>query len=465
MEPVNGRIVIDTMEARLNSYPCPASLNMRICHVTLLVCLVALTSHALGQIRYPLPYPPKLPDGKKMVTATGPKLLEPGPNLREGVAVAETPPKVDFLYYPGQNYPGNPWSFRAVGLFVDGKYISALCDHLAPKGTAKLFSFDPETYEFTLLVDTAKFLREAGQIPESMDYSPGEVQTQLHLGSDGWLYYGTTRGSTRVTNDEHGFKGEWVLRTDPQTGETEVVKAFPVQKHCILAGVLDPVSMVYYGGTAAGDYRDKTVKFFALNTKTGKVIKETNRGFDRYAIFAPDTGCVYWEGSKYDPATNEVAPCDVPHVRCATVPTEKGLSYGVSHHEADLFSFNTRRDQARQLGTAAVASQQYIASMHIDPSGRYLYYVPGAHGGATKDGTPIVQYDVKTNRRKVLCFLHETFKKKCGYFLDGCFCSVLSPEGDKLYVSWDGWREGQPRGSESGALTIIHIPEEERAVD
>ena len=28
------------------------------------------------------------------------------------------------------------------------------------------------------------------------------------LGRDGWLYYGTTRGSTRATNDANGFKGE-----------------------------------------------------------------------------------------------------------------------------------------------------------------------------------------------------------------------------------------------------------------
>lgn len=438
---------------------------MRTSHLTLFVCLAGLAGHALGQIRYPLPYPPELPGGKRMVTARGEALLEPGPNLREGVAIAETPPRVDFLYYPGQDYPGNPWSFRAVGLFVDGRYISALCDHLAPKGTAKLFSFDPETYEFRLLVDTAKFLREAGQIPDSMNYSPGEVQTQLHLGRDGWLYYGTTRGSTRVTDDEHGFLGEWVLRTHPRTGETKVVRAFPVEKHCILAGVLDPERMMFYGGTAAGDFRDKTVKFFALDTETGRVIKETDNGFDRYAIFAPATGRVYWEGRKYDPATNEVAACDVPHVRCATAPTAAGLSYGVSHHEADLFCFDTRRERTTQLGTAAVASQEYIASMHVGPWGRYLYYIPGAHGGATKDGTPVVQYDLQTRRRKVLCFLHETFRKKCGYYLDGCFCSVLSPEGDKLYASWDGWREGQPRGSEAAALTVIHIPEEERRVD
>src|SRR5262249_5531218 len=55
-------------------------------------------------------YPPKLPDGKQVVTDTSEEFLKPPSTLREGVAIAKTPPTVDFLYYPGQNYPGNPWS-------------------------------------------------------------------------------------------------------------------------------------------------------------------------------------------------------------------------------------------------------------------------------------------------------------------------------------------------------------------
>ena len=80
-----------------------------------------------------------------------------------------------------------------------------------------------------------------------------------------------------MTNDANGFKGEWVLRTEPKTGKTEVVRAFPVPKHCILASVLDPQRMIFYGGTAAGDYRVKDVRFFAVDVKSGKVIKKIGR--------------------------------------------------------------------------------------------------------------------------------------------------------------------------------------------
>ena len=412
--------------------------------------------------RYPLEYPPKLPDGQTVVVDTSDDFLTPGPNLREGVAIAKTAPKVEFQYYPQQNYPGNPWCFRAVGTVYKGKYYSALCDHLAPLGTAYLFEYDPATQQFRLLVNTAEFLRKAGQITPDMNYTPAEVQTRIDVGSDGWLYYGTTRGSTSVTSDANVFRGEWVLRTHPESGKTEVVSAFPVAKHCILGSVLDPQRMVFYGGTASGDRKERSVRFFALDVKSGKVLKDVDGGFDRYCIFAKSTGCVYWDGKKYDPETNEITTSEAPHVRSATVESADGKVYGTTHYVADLWEFDTKQEKLTQLGPGAVGTQGYVASMHIDPTGRYLYYVPGAHGGATKDGTPIVQYDLKLKRAKVLAFLHKYYQQKYGYNLDGCFCSVLDPAGDKLYISWDGWREGQPRGWESSALTVLHIPPSER---
>lgn len=429
----------------------------------MLACVSAfLLGQASGQVRYPLAYPPKLPDGKDFVTHQTREFLEPGPNLREGVEIARTSPNVTFQYYPGQDYPGNPWCFRGVGCARDGKYYSVLCDHLAPAGTAKLFEYDVAKRRFRLLVDMAKFLRGAGQITPAMKYAPGEVQTRIEFGSDGWLYYGTTRGSTRATTDANGFKGEWVLRTDPKSARTEVVSAFPVPKHCILASVLDPKRMIFYGGTAAGDFKVKDVRFFAVDVKTGKVIKSARNGFDRYAIFARSTGCLYWDGRKYDPKTNEITDSEAPHVRSATAETPQGIVYGTSQRSADIWAFDVRTEKLNKLGAGAVASQEYVASIQADPTGRYLYYVPGAHGGAAKDGTPVVQFDVKTKKRKVLAFLHALHKKKCGYNLDGCFCCVLDPRGDRLYISWDGWREGQPRGWESCALTVLEIPESER---
>src|SRR5688572_12756485 len=89
--------------------------------------------------------PPALPDGKAVVTDTSDEFLKPPPTLKEGVSVAKAAPTIDFLYFPGQRYAGKPWSNWGDGTAVNGKYYTAIGDHLAPGGNAFVFEYDPAT--------------------------------------------------------------------------------------------------------------------------------------------------------------------------------------------------------------------------------------------------------------------------------------------------------------------------------
>jgi DNA-binding beta-propeller fold protein YncE len=125
-----------------------------------------------------------------------------------------------------------------------------------------------------------------------------------------------------------------------------------------------------------------------------------------------------------------------------------------------LFSFNTKTEEAKEIGPAAVGTQQYTTSIDVDPTGRYLYYVPGAHGHSENDGSAVVQYDVKTKTRKVIAFLSPYFQDKIGAIPTGTFSTAIDPAGDKLYITWN-----VKRGTAAWdccALTVIHIPESER---
>ncbi|WP_145094205.1 YncE family protein [Anatilimnocola aggregata] len=420
---------------------------------------------AREKARYPLPYPPKLADGKLVVSEQTVDFLKPGENLRAEVGIAKSPPRVDFAFFPEQNYPGNPWSNRSDGFVLGDKYYTSDNDHLAPRGTAHLWEYDAAKQQFRLLCDTSKFLESKNVFPPEMNYRPGEMQSRIDMGNDGWLYYATDRGSPTVTHDKNGYLGEWILRTNPATLETQIVKQFPIPKHTLPASVLDPKRMIYYGGTAPGkDAANQNVQFFALDVRSGKLLKVADHGPTRVLIFSTSTGRVYWEGSMYDPETNEITKMEIPHVRSASAETPQGLVYCTSGTKADLWSLNVKTNEVKQLGNVGVGTQEYISSIEADPTGRYLYYVPGAHGGATKDGTPIVQYDTATNRRKVLGFLHATFWEKHGYALDGSFSSALDEKGERLFICWDGWRKGQPRGWETAALTVFHIPASERVI-
>jgi len=415
------------------------------------------------KLKNPLPYPPKLADDKTYVTESTPDFLKPGPNLKEGVLIAEKAPTVDFAFYPEQNYPGNPWSHRSDGFVKGDKYYSSSNDHLAPKGTAHLWEYDDATKKFRHLCDTTKFLESVKAFPADMNYRPGEMQSRIDMGSDGYLYYATDRGSPTVTNDAHGYKGEWVLKTHPQTLDTQIVYTHPIEKHTIPASVLDPKRMIMYCGSAVGkDAPNQKIQFFAIDVKNKKILKVADDGPTRTLIFSPSTGRVFWEGKMYDPATNEITPSKVPHVRSCSQETHQGIVYGTSGTKAELWAFDVKTGEVKTLGTAAVAKQEYIASIEADPTGRYLYYVPGAHGGAVGDGTPIVQYDLKNDKRKVLAFLHATFWEKHGYALDGSFGNALDETGERFFISWDGWRKGHPRGWETAAITVVHIPESER---
>ena len=101
-----------------------------------------------------------------------------------------------------------------------------------------------------------------------------------------------------------------------------------------------------------------------------------------------------------------------------------------------------------------------LFSCRYDPTGRYLYYMPGAHGSSDQDGTPVVQFDVKTKRKKVIAFLHPFYKTKYGFTPAGTFSAAVDPKGDKLYITWNVNRVG--RAWDCCGLTVIHIPESER---
>lgn len=417
-----------------------------------------------------LPFPPRLPGGHPVVTDTSPAFLRPLAPLREGVAVAASPPTIDFLYYPGQTYPGNPWSVWGDGLAVDGKYYSAIGDHIGPGGAALLFEYDAAKKRLRELLNVRKLLG----LPEG-HYTPGKIHSRIDQGRDGWLYFATHRGSTRVTTEQYHYRGDWIIRHHPATGRSEVVAQGPVPKHCIPTSVLDPERLIFYGGTAPGDYNDKTPWFFAYDIRARKVLHAVPEGPYRYIIFAPSVGRVYYvnrDGGplmRYDPETAE-PPARIDGtlgLRSATRETKDGHIYTVSTRpDGTLWRFHPNTEKIEEIGPAAVGRQTYITSLDVDPTGRYLYYVPGAHGGSEGDGAPVVQFDVKTRRKKVIAYLHPFYERKYGYTPLGTFGSAVDPRGDRLYITWNGNRGGPDgRGRlrfDTCALTVIHIPESER---
>lgn len=413
-------------------------------------------------------YPPRLPGGKTVLTGSSPLLIK-APASMSRVRVASTPPEVDFMYYPGQTYPAKTWSNWGDGVAADGKYYSAIGDHNAPEGNAFVYEYDAATKRLRLLVD----LRRTLQLPAG-HYTPGKIHGRLDLGNDGWLYFSTHRGSTRVTTDEYHYQGDWIVRHHPADGRTEVLARGPVGKHCIPASVLDPERLIFYGGTVPGAGPAEEGLFFAFDTKARRLLYAGRPGPARYMLLSASTGRVYLvpglEGPlyRYDPTEGgkpvEIGP--VVGLRAATTETPDGYIYAVSGRgSAELWRLDTGRERVEKLGPAPVGSQDYITSLDVDPTGRYLYYVPGAHGGSHLDGTPVVQFDVRTRTKKVVAYLHPFLYEQCGYLPLGTFGSAVDPKGDKLYITFNGSLSRDSRGRpnwDACALVVIHIPSSQR---
>ena len=89
-------------------------------------------------------------------------------------------------------------------------------------------------------------------------------------------------------------------------------------------------------------------------------------------------------------------------------------------------------------GGPAWLTGDYVTVVELSPDERFLYYLPGAHGGAVKTGTPVIQYEIATGRRKVLAFLAAAFEKEYDYVPAGTYGMKVGADGGTLYVNFNG---------------------------
>ena len=109
---------------------------------------------------------------------------------------------------------------------------------------------------------------------------------------------------------------------------------------------------------------------------------------------------------------------------------------------------------------SASGAQARVANNDTNASGRFVYYVPGAHGGSDQDGSPLVQFDTRTKKKKVLALLHPFYSKKYGITPKGMYSVATDPSGERVFITSNVSRGG--RAWDCCALTVMHVPESER---
>jgi DNA-binding beta-propeller fold protein YncE len=357
--------------------------------------------------------------------------------------------------YPRPEYEGKPWSDWGQGILLpDGRYLSAIGDHLGQDGNSYLYVYDPDAGQLTRFSDVQSLVgHEAGS------WGYGKIHAQMVQPTCDSVIFGTYWGNRRDIDYSGSYSGDYLFQLDPSTLEIEPL-GVPLEEHGIPS--LATADGLIYGEAAVPieEAPPERGSFFVYDPESREVVYQsddpTHTGF-RSILVAPDgSAFVAADDSKvlrYEPGgelTEYEQPLPAGWLRAATAPAEDGSVYGVST-QPDRF-FALRPDGSfEDLGPA----QAYTASIALLPDGR-IVYVPEAHGDSWMKGTPVVAFDPETGTEETLVTLNETAERELGLTLGGSYSVVVDAERGFLFVGFNAGVEQEDPWGEV-VLAVIHL--------
>ena len=93
-------------------------------------------------------------------------------------------------------------------------------------------------------------------------------------------------------------------------------------------------------------------------------------------------------------------------LRASTRESSSGWMYLATARPAGFYRFRPSDGTLEQLGTLP----GYTATLLLDPSERYVYYMPYAHGSAYEYGAPVYRFDIRTGQHEVIASINESVK-------------------------------------------------------
>ena len=409
---------------------------------------------------------------------------------QEGVAaftVAKETPTVDLAYHGnlGPNaFSRRLWStWGDICLASDGKVYVGLGDHAADAGgDARCFIYvwNPTSKTLEQVVDMNRVIP-----PQPGQPAWSKVHAKIDEGTDGKIYFCCTLndGNRADAKNFHWTKalpGGQLYQYDPVKRQTSVFATLPNAPRCTATSLYDRQRNVWWCNLEVGGNA-----LWCLDMATRKPIFQApdgSMGFNR--AFALDRAAnVYYNGAqntlwKYDRAKSRLVQTKSnwgksPGMRSATRESKAGHIYGTTHGNLkepgtrQMFRYTPARDALTLLGPEWL-SGDYTTVMELSPDERFLYYLPGAHGQAYRSGTPVIQYDIANNRRKVIAFLANAFEQAHDYVPAGTYGVKISADGGTLYVNFNGHptknlpKHIRPNGFGLCSFAAIHIPRSER---
>jgi hypothetical protein len=403
---------------------------------------------------------------------------------QEGAAaftVAKEAPTVDLAFHGnlGPEAIGRRlWSsWGDICLAADGKVYCGIGDHGNDAGgdaRCFLYAWDDRAKTLTQIVDMNRVVP-----PEKGQPAWSKIHAKIDEGADGKIYFSCTLNDGNRANAANfhwtkNLPGGQLYQYDPQKRQTTVHATLPNPPRCTATSLYDRTRNTWWCNLEVGGNA-----LYGLDLTTRKPVFQADNGtmgFNRN-FTADRAGNIYFNGPqnnlwKYDRVRSRLVQTKSnfgksPGMRSSTRESRAGHLYGTTHQTGQLWRYTPARDQLTLLGPAWLTGD-YITVAELSPDERFLYYLPGAHGQATRSGTPVIQYDIANNRRKVIAFLAPPFQQQHDYAPAGTYGVKISADGSTLFVNFNGHptrnlpKHLRPNGFGLCAFAAIRIPRSER---
>ena len=450
----------------------------------------------------------------KIVVDKDAKMLEMPASLGEywddDISIAKEPPVVEFGVVPasprffgpsprkpaGSGAYSREWSNWSQAAYYQptGKFYSTVGDTDSFDGHLYVVEYEPKTKTLKCLPEIHKMLGTPdGQLKDAKIHGYLDIyEGQLWLCTY-WTIYPEPDDADYATGYEGGHILSFDLRTGDMTDHGIPVKrvSWPYHRIDTKRGILYAIG--FFGEFMVWDIKKRQLLYAGHPPKDmiwwwrALMIDDVTGNVYSSYIYDADSNV---HMVKYDPAKNRFTKMETRMPHCSAkhqiVESEKplevdmirantldrgadGLLWAVTK-QGEVFSFDPDTENIEAKGINWPGLMRYTCAMERSPGGRYLYYCPGAHGMAWKDGSPIVQFDTQTRKKKVIAFLHPFYYDKYGYVPSGSFSIKLDEKGESLFCLWNGGFFETTNAEKPDfhgffgncAITHIHIPAGER---
>ncbi len=362
------------------------------------------------------------------------------------------------VVYPGPAETGNPWTQWGQGIVTTaGHFLSATGDHLGADGNSYLYDYDPAVGELTMIGDVLSLVDHQ---PGAWGY--GKIHAQMISGPCGEVYVTTYWGTRTDLAYGDGYDGDLLLRLDP-AARTTTVLGVPVPGHGIPSLAGSPDAGTLYGEATEPTSDPDGGSFFAYDIASGEttIVDDSadHVGFRALAVDA-DGGALFTmpEGhlTRYDPQSGETErlPDALPgtSLRAATAPAPDGTVYGVTQSPARFIAIRPG-GTVEDLGEAP----GYIASLAMEPDGSTVYFVPGAHGDAWKENTPLYALDTATGDQRVVVELNPMTEEALGLTAGGTYNLALDAAARRLFVGLNAGPADEREDTTFGDVVLVEV--------